>query len=359
MDDQNLKSLLTFGVRKGASDIHLEAGYPPSYRIRGRIFGANVEPLTSADTLAICRLVAGDSGALGEDEADCSYSIANVSRFRATMFKQRGSWGMVLRVIPFEIPAIEKLRLPPATHRLVDARQGLILVTGATGQGKSTTIASLLTQLSAAEPLHIVTIEQPIEFLFPKSRSLFVQREVGSDTRSFSSAMRAVLRMDPDVIMVGELRDRETAETCLMASETGHLVISTLHTPDVMRSIHRFVGLFAPDEQAIARTRFADAIRGILSLRLVPTLDGQGVIPACELLFATHSIQEAIRDPEKLQQIPGLLERGHGDLGSQTFDRHLVALCERKLINPETAKSYATSRSAIERYLAFESGAAP
>ena len=356
MDAQSLKSLLTFGVRKGASDIHLEAGHSPAFRIRGRLFAANVEPLTPTDTQEATRLIAGETLEQGEDEVDRSYSIAEVSRFRATLFKQRGSCGIVLRVIPFEIPPVEQLHLPEATRRLVEARQGLILVTGATGQGKSTTIASLLARLTATEPLHVVTIEQPIEFLFPRNGSLFVQREIGSDTRSFTTAMRAVLRMDPDVIMVGELRDRETAETCLMASETGHLVITTLHTPDVMHSINRFVGLFAPEEQGIVRNRLADVIRGVLSLRLVPMLDGQSVVPACELMFATHAIREAMRNIERLPEIPRLIESGKADLGSQTFDQHLLELFERKVITAETVRSYATSRSEIERHLTLEYG---
>jgi twitching motility protein PilT len=353
MNEQGLLSLLTFGVKKGASDIHLEAGYPPSYRIMGRLFAANTEPLKSADTELIVKLIAGDAALDTAKDADRGYGVPELSRFRATIFRQRGSFGLVLRVIPFEVPSLEQLNLPPAIARLLQAKQGLILVTGATGQGKSTTIAAMLDKISATEPLHIVTIEQPVEFLFPRRRSVVIQREVGVDVLSFKEGLHTVVRMDPDVIMVGELRDHETAETCLMAAETGHLVITTLHTQDVTRSIGRFVSLFPNDEQLGVRSRLADAVRGIVCLRLLPRLDGKGVVPGCELMLSTSAIQAAIRDPAKTRELPQLIEKGRADAGTQTFDQHLVALCQARVISPETAAGFATSRAEVERALTF------
>jgi twitching motility protein PilT len=199
--------------------------------------------------------------------------------------------------------------------------------------------------------MHIITIEDPIEFLFPPGQAVVIQREVGRDTRTFKTAMRAAMRQDPDVIMVGEMRDPETAEICLKAAETGHLVVSTLHTLDVVRTISRFVGLFPPDEQFAARGRLADSLKAIVSLRLLPRADGRGVVPACEVLLSTLSIQMAVRDPAKTQELHELLRRGFDDLGTQTFDQHLVSLCQRKVISLESAKSYATSPAEIERAL--------
>ncbi|MBX7097267.1 MAG: PilT/PilU family type 4a pilus ATPase [Myxococcaceae bacterium] len=354
MTKQQLDALLTLGVRKGASDIHLEVGYPPMYRVNGALYGARLEALKPEDTAAAAAAICNDKPKL-EGELDTSYSITGVSRFRASIFRQRNSFGLVLRVIPFEIPTLESLHLPAAASRLSEAREGLVLVTGATGQGKSTTIAALLQRLNAKERLHIVTIEDPIEFLFPVAQSLIIQREVGSDTASFKQALRAAMRQDPDVIFVGELRDTETADICLKAAETGHLIVATLHTMDATRTVNRFLGLFPADEQALARGRLADVLKGVLSLRLLPRADGQGLVPACELMFTTMALQQAIRDPARHAEIAALIERGREDLGSQSFDQHLQDLVAQKLISLDTAKANATSVANLERSLALDS----
>lgn len=356
MNQQQLDALLTLGVRKGVSDIHLEVGYPPMYRVNGALYGARLDALRPDDTASAASIIMGGKP-LSVAEQDTSYSIAGVSRFRASIFRQRSSVGMVLRVIPFEIPPVESLNLPPAVARLSEAREGLVLVTGATGQGKSTTIASLLHRLNQKERLHLVTIEDPIEFLFPVAQSLVIQREVGSDTESFKQALRSCLRQDPDVIFVGELRDAETADTCLKAAETGHLVIATLHTLDTMRTVNRFLGLFPADEQGLARGRLADVLKGVLSLRLLPRADGQGLLPACELLFSTMQVQQAIRDPARLAEIPRLIEKTHEELGSQSFDQHLQQLVQAKKISMDTARTHATSPADLERMLTMDSGA--
>jgi len=353
MNQQQFDALLTLGIRKGVSDVHLEVGYPPTYRVNGALFGARMEPLKPEDTAEAARLVLGGAELKGL-EVDRSYSIPGVSRFRVSIFRQRNSFGLVLRVIPFDIPPLEGLHLSPAVQRFVTAREGLILVTGATGQGKSTTIASLLQKVNQTQRLHLITIEDPIEFLFPVGQSLVIQREVGADTESFRQALRAAVRQDPDIIMVGELRDPETADTCLKAAETGHLVIATLHTSDTLRSISRFVGLFPSEEQALARGRLADVLRASLSLRLLPRADGQGLLPACEVMFSTTAIAQAIRDPARTAEIPSLIEKSRGDLGAHTFDQHLQDLVHQKLISLDTARSNATSRADLDRALALE-----
>jgi len=355
MNQQNFHALLTLGVKKGASDIHLQAGYPPAYRINGNLYSAKMEPFRPEDTQAAVELIMAERGLPPDaDEIDCGYSIPGVSRFRANIYRQRGSFGMVMRVIPFELPTLESLNLPHVISRIADAHQGLILVTGATGEGKSTTIAALLNKMNASEHLHIITVEDPIEFLFPPGQAVVSQREVGRDTRSFKHALRSAMRQDPDVLMVGELRDSETAETCLKAAETGHLVISTLHTMDVMRSISRFAGMFPTEEQLLVRGRLADSLRAIVSLRLLPRADGRGLVPACEVLLNSISIAQSIRDPARTSEIPSLLERSADDLGTQTFDQHLLQLCRRGIITAEVAKSHATSPNEIQRALSLD-----
>jgi twitching motility protein PilT len=353
MTPQQLDALLTMGARKGVSDVHLEVGYPPMFRVNGGLFGARMDPLRPEDTAAAAKIVLGATPE-GPAEVDRSYSITGVSRFRASIFKQRGSFGLVLRVIPFEVPALETLNLPPAMLRLAQAREGLVLVTGATGQGKSTTIAALINRINQTERLHIITIEDPVEFLFPLGQSLVIQREVGSDTSSFKHALRAAMRQDPDIIMVGELRDPETADTCLKAAETGHLVIATLHTPDVVRSIGRFVGLFPGEEQPLVRGRLADTLKAVMALRLVPGANNQGLLPACELMFSTVAIQQSIREEAKVQELPGLIARSRGDLGAQTFDQHLQELVTSGRISIETARANASSSGDLDRALTLE-----
>lgn len=353
MRKEQLDALLTLGVRKGVSDVHLEVGYAPTYRVNGVLFAARMEPLRPEDTEAAVRLILGDR-ALESGEIDVGYQIPSVSRFRVSVFRQRGVYGLVLRVVPFEVPTFEQLNLPPAVQRLTQARDGLILVTGATGQGKSTTIAALIQHLNTTERMHIITVEDPIEFVFPVASSLIIQRELGSDTVSFKSAMRAAMRQDPDLIMVGELRDSETSETCLKAAETGHLVVATMHTTDAVRSINRFVGMFPTEEAHMIRGRLADALKAVVSLRLIPLADNRGLVPACEVMLTTSSVQQAIRDPAKTPDLPRLIERSHDDIGAQTFDQHLRAMVASGKISEATARANATSASDLNISLTIE-----
>jgi twitching motility protein PilT len=289
---------------------------------------------------------------------DRSYSLPGVSRFRASVFKQRGTRGAVLRTIPFQVPDFDTLNLPPVVETVAQARRGLVLVTGATGNGKSTTIAAILSRVIQQERLHVVTIEDPIEFIFPSSKGLVIQREVGSDTASYSDALRAALRQDPDVIMLGELRDRESAEICLKAAETGHLVITSLHTPDVVRSVGRVVGLFPADEQDTVRARLADNLQAVLSLRLLLRADATGLVPAVEALLATSFVREAIRGG-KANELRNYMETAGADLGMHSFDQHLYRLHEAKRISIDTALANATAREDLERRILMETGGRP
>lgn len=351
---EQMLGLLSIGAKKGASDIHLEAGYPPWYRIHGELFAARLDKLLPEDTQLLARHILGEGSPFlcgAQRDVDRGFGIQGVSRFRASFLRQRGSIGVVLRVIPFEIPAAADLHLPPVVEQIASARHGLILVTGATGAGKTTTIAAMLNHINRSDRLHIITIEDPVEYVFRPDQSVIIQREVGSDTADFESALRAALRQDPDVIMVGELRDRETAETCLKAAETGHLVISSLHTTDALRTVGRLVGMFAPEEQHAVRNRLADNLKAVVSQRLVVRQDGAGQLPAVEVLLATRSVQEAVRDPAKTEDLFGLMERGRDEVGMQTFDQHLVGLCRSGLISAETAKHASTRRAEVERAL--------
>ncbi len=356
MNQEALVNLLSLGVRRGASDIHFEVGYPPAYRFKGELVAARLEVLTAQDTEAIALLIAGpdDPFTRGDTkDVDRSYAVPGLSRFRVNLFRQRGSVGLVMRVIPFEIPKLEGLNLPPIIGSLSNVRHGLLLVTGATGNGKSTTIASILEVINQNQRAHIVTIEDPIEFLHGSAKAVVVQREVGSDTESFATALKAVLRQDPDVIMVGEMRDRETAEICLKAAETGHLVISSLHTQDVPRTISRLVGMFPPEEQHSVRGRLAETLKAIVALRLLVRADGSGLVPAAEIMLMTRSLQEHVREGVGPDQILGLIEKG-GDLGMQTFDQHLIELVKQNVIAPEAARTHATNPADVARALMLD-----
>lgn len=357
MDRATFDRILQFGVDRGISDLHFEVGHPPHLRLQGDLLPAKYPPLRPEDTEAIAQVLLGPEFKSFKEthvERDLTYSIEGVSRFRATIFWQRGYVGAVLRVIPLLIRNIEQLNLPAALADLCVIRRGMILVSGATGNGKSTTLAAMLQRINQTRRAHIVTIEDPIEFLFPKEKSLFIQREVGSDTKSYREALRAAMRQDPDVIMLGEIRDYETAEICLKGAETGHLVLSAIHTPDAMRTIQRFVGLFPPEDHEAARVRLAESLKATVSLRLLPTTDGQGRVPAVEIMRVTRSIQECIRNAEKQSEIPHHMTNGRDLYGMQTFDQHLVELFQQKKVSFEVAKMAASNAEEFQRALTIE-----
>ncbi|RMH44424.1 MAG: PilT/PilU family type 4a pilus ATPase [Deltaproteobacteria bacterium] len=356
MDANTLHKLLAFGIDRGVSDIHFEVGYPPHYRLHGELLGARkVPPLTPADTEAIADILLAGRKKLDYTqpfgEIDVSYSLSGMGRFRASIFRQRSSVGIVMRLIPFTVKTFDELHLPPVLAEIADARRGLVLITGATGNGKSTTIAAMIRYLNETRHAHIITIEDPIEYLFEPGKCMIIQREVGTDTESFADALTAALRQDPDVIMVGEIRDRKTAETCLKAAETGHLVISAIHTPDSVATIQRYVGMFPPEAQDVVRERLGDSLQAVVSLRLLPGKDGRGRIPAVEILRVTRTIRECIRTPGRLGDIPDLIRRGRDLYSMQLFDQHLVDLVNAGVITMEVATYASSNPEEFERSL--------
>ena len=360
MDKPTFNKLLAFGIERGVSDIHFEVGYPPHYRLHGELLGAiKVAPLTAADTEAIARMILEERGSTVDftrtfGEIDVSYALASRGRFRASIFRQRGAVGVVMRLIPIQVQTVEQLNLPPVLAEIADTRRGLILVTGATGNGKTTTIAAMLRYINDTRHAHIITIEDPIEFLHEPGKCMIIQREVGSDTDSFKDALVAALRQDPDVIMVGEIRDKETAATCLKAAETGHLVISAIHTPDAMSTVQRYIGLFEPDAQDVVRERLGDCLQAVVSLRLLVAKEGRRRLPAVEILRVTRTIRECIRTPGRINDIPELIRKGRDLYSMQLFDQHLLDLVNAGLISMETAIYASSNPEELERSLRIE-----
>jgi twitching motility protein PilT len=352
MDQQTLHKLLTFGVERGVSDIHFEVGYPPHYRLNGELLGAiKVPPLLAADTEGIAKIILNGRQIDFHrpfGEIDVSYSLAGMGRFRASIFRQRGAVGIVLRLIPFTVRSLEELVLPPVIGEIADSRRGLILITGATGNGKSTTMAAMIRYINESRHAHIITVEDPIEFLFEPGRCMIIQREVGSDTESFKEALTSALRQDPDVIMVGEVRDGETAATCLKAAETGHLVLSAIHTPDTVSTVQRFIGMFPPDSQGTVRERLGDSLQAVISLRLLAAKNGRGRVPAVEIMRVTRSIRESIRQ-NRLQEIPELIRKGRDLYSMQMFDQHLLDLVQAGAISMEAAVYASSNPEEFER----------
>ncbi len=350
-----LQIVLKRAIELGASDVHLKTGSQPVVRVKKRLIKLeDIPPLDDKVTDLILREVLEKNRRKVAEfeeygETDTSYSLPGVARFRVNIYRQRTTVGMAFRVIPFNIPSFETLNLPEIMRRVVmENTKGLILVTGPTGSGKSTTLASLLNIINSTKDCVVVTIEDPIEYLFRDKKSFIVQREVGIDTSSFARGLRAALREDPDVIMVGEIRDSETASIALQAAETGHLVMSTLHTLDAKETINRLIGMFNLEVREQIRIQLAETLVAIFSQRLLPKADGSGVVPAVEVLVNTPSVKEAIVDPTKFDDIPLLLEKGRSVYGTQLFDQHLEELYRKGLIDYTTALMYATRPSDLE-----------
>jgi twitching motility protein PilT len=334
--------LLTKAISAGASDVHIKVGQPPGARVKGDIVYFRVDKVTPADSQAVAQHVLKKMKPPPdlEDvrEVDTAYSIAKLGRFRVNVYRQRGSFAAAFRVIPSEIPTFEHLGVPTVCRELAQKTRGLVLVVGAAGNGKSTTLASMIGYLNRTSPLHIVTIEDPIEFLHRDESCSVSQREVGLDTKTFASALRAALRQDPDVILLGEIRDPETMEIALMAAETGHLVLSSLHTPDVYRTVHRMVSLSSGDPKEL-RERIADVLQGIIAQRLIPRKDGQGLVLVSEVLVATGTVREALKRPEANPPLKDLMEKGVHPYGMQTFEMHLKHLVAQGIIDVDAARS--------------------
>jgi len=334
-----LEDMVDRMVEAGGSDLHLKVGSPPAVRVRGLLTPLEgYDVLRPEDTEGMLRQIIPEN-LLGEferdGEADFSHAVAGTGRFRVNAFRQRGSVSIVMRFIPFGVPKFEDLNLPEVIGRLAKEERGIVLVTGTTGSGKSTTLASMIDLVNRSMHKHIVTIEDPIEFLHRDDKSLLNQREVGTDTVSFSRALRRVLRQDPDIILIGEIRDSETAQIALSAAETGHLVLSTLHTVDATETINRVIDLFPPHERAQVRTMLAGTLKGIIGQRLIRTKDG-GRVAACEVMVTTGRIQDFIMDPAQTGQIQQAIAEGEY-YGMQTFDQALLKLVEEDRIEYEEA----------------------
>lgn len=341
-----LNDVLKIALKSAASDIHLKAGLPPMFRVDGALVPLkDAERLSPEDTARLAAEMMTENQREHFEthhEVDLSYGVQGLGRFRANVFRQRSFIGIVLRVISYKIPPFEALHLPKVVEKLCQEERGLILVTGATGSGKSTTLAAMIEHINSSTSCHIITIEDPVEFMFRDKRSVINQREVGLDTRSFASALRAALRQDPDVILVGEMRDAETITTALAAAETGHLVLSTLHTTDAPETVNRIIGSFPPYEQDQVRRRLASTLKAVLSQRLISRSDARGRVPAVEVMVNTGRIRELMEDKERTRELRDTIVKG-GSYGMQSFDQSLHRLMKEGMITLEEAIKNATN----------------
>lgn len=347
-----MENIIKAAVERGASDLHIKAGDVFRARIDGQLVPLTKQRLTPEQTKAIAlKLIPVESDRKRIDEItdyDCSWGAAGIGRFRVNILRQRSSFMIVMRVIPFEVPSIEKLGLPKVLERIAESERGMILVTGVTGSGKSSTMAAMINHINQRMNKHIVTLENPIEFLHRDLNSSVTQREIGPDTDSFAMGLRAALRQDPDVILIGELRDAETVDIAMKAAETGHLLMSTLHTPDAVTTIARMVAMFPPEEQEVARIRLADAIQAVISQRLLPRADGKGRAAAQEIMLATATIRDLIRDRNRVGEIKDYIEEGRDQYGMQSFDQCLMDFVDRGTVTFEAAVAAASNPADFE-----------
>jgi twitching motility protein PilT len=341
-----MQELFKAAVERGASDIHIKAGDFMRARIHGVLQPLTQQKLTVEQVKGIAlQLIPHQEDKDRFDKLldyDCSWGIPGVGRFRVNIMKQRGSPMIVMRAIPIEIPSVEDLGLPAIINRIASYERGLILVTGVTGSGKSSTMAAMINWINRNRHVHVVTLENPIEFLHRDNQSSITQRDIGTDTDSFDSGLRAVLRQDPDVILIGEMRDKVTIETALKAAETGHLVISTLHTKNAVRTISRIIAVFEPAEQEMIRVRLSESLMAVISQRLVQKKEG-GRCAAMEIMLMTSTIRDCVRDRDRMEEITDLIEEGRDHYGSQTFDQHLMELVKDNVVDFEVAKSAANN----------------
>ncbi len=342
-----IHDFLKIATVRGASDLHLKVGSYPMMRVHGSLVVASEQArLENADTEAMAAAIMNPEQQARfkeRQEVDLAYSVKGRGRFRCSVFQQRGTVGLVIRVIPMVVPPMDKLGLPPVLAHIASEERGLVLVTGTTGSGKTTTLAAMIDHINHCRPAHIMTIEDPIEYLHRDHHSVINQREVSTDTQSFPYALRSALRQDPDVILVGEMRDMETIDTAIIAAETGHLVLSTLHTLDATETISRIVTVFPPHQQRQVRLQLGNILKAVISQRLIPRATGQGRVAAVEVMVNTPFIRECIVDKDRTHQIPEAIAAGTSQYGMQTFDQSIFSLHQQGLISYEEALRWASN----------------
>ena len=358
MEERTFRQLLAASVKSGASDVHLRVGMPPVIRLNGKLLEVKAPAMSSEDleriTSYLCEGMIPAPPELHQlRELDLSYHLPEHGRFRVSVFRAKNELALVLRVIPDGVPTISGLGLPDVITKLCEHSSGLILVTGATGAGKSSTLAAMVDCINRTSKQHILTIEDPIEYEHQNQLARITQREIGSDSDNFNNALRSALRQDPDTIMVGEMRDLETVEVALQAAETGHLVLSSLHTTDAATTITRLVELYPKDAADSVRARLSESVRAVISQRLLPKSDGKGRVAALEVLTMTQTVQKMIRD-DKMEALSDYLTSNTDVYGTQTFDQHLLKLCRDGTITEATACGAATRPRDFERNLHFD-----
>jgi twitching motility protein PilT len=358
-----MEKIIKAAVDRGASDLHIKAGDVFRARIHGQLVPLTRQKLTPEQTRQIAlRLMSNEDDKARIDQIadyDCSWAASGIGRFRVNILRQRSSFMVVMRVIPFDVPTFERLGLPSVLEKVAAAERGMVLVTGVTGSGKSSTMAAFINYINRHENRHILTLENPIEFLHTDISSSVTQREVGSDTTDFKMGLRAALRQDPDVIMIGEMRDAETIDTAIKAAETGHLLLSTLHTPDAQSTILRIMAMFPPEEQEVIRIRLAESLHAVVSQRLLPKRQGKGRAVAAEIMINTPAIKDMIIDGKRIGEIRDYIAEGREQYGMQTFDQCLADLVMSGEVTFETAKSAASNPSDFELKMRMFSQGAP
>ncbi|HET7791360.1 MAG TPA: PilT/PilU family type 4a pilus ATPase [Gemmatimonadales bacterium] len=350
-----MEKIIKAAVDRGASDLHIKAGDVFRARIDGKLVPLTKQRLSPEQTKAIAlRLIPSEEDRARIDKLrdyDCSWGMPGIGRFRVSILRQRSSFMIVMRSIPFDVPTFESLKLPPVLASIASAERGMILVTGVTGSGKSSTMASIINHINQTQHKHILTLENPIEFLHRDINCSVTQREIGVDTDDFRMGLRAALRQDPDVVLIGEMRDSETIDTAMKAAETGHLLISTLHTPDAVTTVSRIVSMFPPEEQEVARLRLSEALQAVISQRLLPRADGHGRAAALEILIATGTVRDYIKDANRTPELRDYMQESREQYGMQTFDQHLMDLVTEGTVTYETAMAASSNPADFELQL--------
>ena len=352
---RGIEQIIKAAIDRGASDLHIKAGDVFRARIDGKLVPLTKQRLTPEQTKAIAQHLLPsdeDRGRLDRlRDYDCSWGMPGVGRFRVNILRQRSSFMIVMRVIPFDVPTFESLSLPSILSTVAGAERGMILVTGVTGSGKSSTMAAIVNHINQTQNKHIVTLENPIEFLHRDINCSVTQREIGVDTDDFRAGLRAAMRQDPDVVLIGEMRDAETIDTAMKAAETGHLVISTLHTPDAVTTVSRMISMFPPEEEEVARLRLCEALQAVVSQRLLQRADGHGRVAAVEILISTGEVRELIKDGGRTAELQDYIREARDEYGMQTFDQHLMDLVADEVVTYETALAAATNPVDFEKQM--------